>query len=108
MFLLIHTGGLWGHLSPACQEFGQEFLGDMASRGMKLKPPEPVGLSLSLSEYMQIVANAMDLKGVNSSFWQYVVKIQYLMMSIEHDPILANKLRDQSAIGDLVSNIFGG
>jgi hypothetical protein len=80
----------------------------MMDEGIKLKAPEPVGLSLSLPEYLQIINSTLNLKGLNSEFWQIVVKIQYLMMSIEKDPIIARKLKEQSAVSGFVSDIFGG
>jgi len=106
-FILIYNAGLWENLSEPCQAFGKSLLQEMMDKGVKLKAPEPVGLSLSLSEYMQIVSNSLNLKGLNSDFWQYVVRIQYLMMSIEKDPLMARKLKEQSAIGGYIAEIFG-
>jgi len=78
------------------------------NEGIKLSAPSSFGLSLSLPEYLQIINSSLNLKGLNSDFWQIVVKIQYLMMSIEKDPILARKLKEQSALSGFVSDIFGG
>ena len=98
---------MWDSLSDDCRQYGEALLQHLMNKGVKLKAPEPVGLSLSLSEYLQIVHDQLNFKGVNSDFWQLVVKIQYLMMSIEKDPIIANKMKERSALGGYISEIFG-
>lgn len=107
MFVLIHTSGLWDHLSDECKSIGEQFLQLAASDGIKINAPQPIGLSLSLSEYMNIVNHTLNLKNIDSSFWQIVIKIQYLMMSIEKDPMLAQQLKLQTPVGNTIENIFG-
>lgn len=107
VFVLIHTGGLWEHLSEQSQEIGKKFLQDIADSGYKLNPPQPIGLSLSLSEYLNVINRTLNLKGLDSQFWQIVVKIQYLMMTLEKDPLLAQRLKEQSAVSGFVDEIFG-
>ena len=107
MFLLIYNGELWDHLSQECQDFGQALLQEMMDSGEKLEAPKPIGLRMSLAQYMQIVGNTLNMKGADSEFWHLVIRIQYLMMSIEKDPLLAKKLRESADLNNAVSEVFG-
>ena len=107
LYVIIHTAGLWERLSEQSQTFGETLLKEAAARGYKIEPPAPVGLTMSMPEYMQLVNKTLNFKGVDSHFWQIVVQIVFLMMSIERDPILAQKLKEQNAVSEYVQNIFG-
>lgn len=107
MFLLIYNGGLWGHLSQECQDFGQNLLQEMMDNGVHLEAPKPIGLSLSLSQYLQIIGNTLNMKRAESDFWHLVIRIQYLMMSIEKDPLLAKKLQESTTLNNVVAEVFG-
>jgi hypothetical protein len=63
-----------------------------------LQPPTPIEMpemSLSLSEYYSIISDTMGLKNVESGFWVVVMRIVYLMMSIEKDPGFAAMVRKE-------------
>lgn len=107
MFLLIYNGNLWEHLSEECQKYGETLLQELVEQGIKLEPPQPMGLSLSLPQYMEIINRTLNLKQVQSDFWQLVVRIQYLMMSIEKDPLLAKKLQESTVVNNAVTEVFG-
>ena len=107
MFLLIYNGDLWEHLSDECQEYGQTLLQEMMDKGVKLEAPKPVGLRMSLSQYTQLIGATLNMKGADADFWHLVIRIQYLMMSIEKDPLLAKQLRDSTNLNDTVMEVFG-
>jgi hypothetical protein len=107
LYILLYNGGLWEHLTDDGRKYGESVLQEMMDTGVQFKAPEPRGMSLSISEYLQIIKRTLNIKGLDSDFWQIVVKIQYLMMSIEKDPILAQKFKDQTDMNNYVFDIFG-
>lgn len=107
MFLLIYNGDLWEHLSEECQEYGQTLLQEMMDKNVKLEAPKPIGLRLSLAQYTQLIGQTLDLKRAESDFWHLVIRIQYLMMSVEKDPLLLKQLTASTDLQSAVAEVLG-
>jgi hypothetical protein len=106
ILLLVFNAGMWESLEPEVQEKGQVLLQKLMDSGVELHAPEITSPRLSLSEYTNMIGSALDLTGLQSDFWIVVIKVCYLMMCAEKDPLFAQKLKESSNMGSYISEIF--
>lgn len=62
--------------------------------------PRRSTMKLDPDEHMNFVYNVLELNHLQSSFWKYVVKINWLMIALEKDPKLSSQIINS---GDMIS-----
>lgn len=107
ILLLVYNAGFWESLEPELQKKGEVLLKQMMDAGVELAAPQIQNPRLSLNEYIGLIGNALDLSDLQSDFWMIVIKICYLMMAAEKDPLFAQKLKDSQSMSGYLSEIFG-
>ena len=80
------------------------------------QPDEPIqpafsqSMQLSIGEYYKIISDTLGFKQVHSEFWIVVMRIVYLIMCIEKDPVIAMEIKqsmeEPTKLSGLVNNIF--
>ena len=108
ILLLVYNAGFWDSLDPTIQTKGEALLKQMMDDGVELDAPQAKSPRLSLNEYVTMIGNALDISGLQSNFWVIVIKICYLMISAEKDPLFAQKLKETTNMGNYLSEVFDG
>jgi len=108
LLLLIYNAGLWDSLEPEVRQKSEVFLKKIMDDGIEISAPEIQNPRLSLNEYIELVGGALGLEDLQSEFWVIVIKICYLMMSAEKDPLFTQKLKESQNMKGYLSEIFGG
>jgi hypothetical protein len=107
ILLLVYNAGFWDSLDPELQQKGQVLLQKMMDEGIELQPPQAQSPRLSLNEYISLIGNALGLDDLQSEFRVIVIKVCYLMMAAEKDPLFAQKLKESQNMRGYLSEIFG-
>jgi hypothetical protein len=93
--MLIYNKGGWDLLPPEIQEKGQQLFEKAKAEGIKTPEFQPPSTSpnLSLPEYTALLSDALGLGNLQSDFWVLVIRIAYIMISVEKDPTVAAHIR---------------
>lgn len=107
ILLLIYNAGFWESLDPQIQTKSEALLQQMMDEGIQLEGPKSQSPRLTLNEYISLIGNALDLSELQSEFWMIVIKVCYLMMAAEKDPLFAQKLKESQNMRGYLSEVFG-
>jgi hypothetical protein len=106
-FSLIKENKLWDELSEETQEAGNKVLRYLEELKIdRLKIPEPINkplMNMTTSEHAHVLVSTLDLQSTQSSFWQYVINITWVMILLEKNPEIVQQIKQ----GHDLENILG-
>lgn len=102
-FTLIYQAGLLDNMSQTAREFISEQgnIQEMITNG-KQPSLEP---RLTLKEYIQHIVNILEVPSSQHAFISYIVKVTYIMILSEKNPLVAQELRGVLNVNSMLKDI---
>lgn len=92
LFQILYRENLFGLLSEKNYTLGKELL--ETKFAIELGDLQNMGLKFTIDDHLKIASEVLDISEKTTDFWKIVVKINYIMMAIERNPIVAGELED--------------
>jgi len=105
-FSIIYKSGLLETMSPKAREFlsESEFVQQAitSGEGPSLEP------RLTLDEYCKHIINILDVPATQTDFTFFIVKVCYVMILAEKNPLVAQELRGVLQVNTALKDIMKG
>lgn len=100
---LIWEGQIFDQLKPATQQWVIENNLESLIRIDQTKRLEP---RLKLEEYERHILSAMKIPPTQREFYLTIIRVTYMMLLVEKNPLVAQELRGASVVSGLLDQLF--
>lgn len=92
LFQLLYRENLFALISEENYELGHVLL--TKTLGIDPGDMKSLGLRFTIDEHLKMASEVLDIHEKTSDFWEIVVRINFIMLSIERNPLLAGELEE--------------
>ncbi len=92
LYQILYGENLFGLLSEDNYNLGKSLLEEHL--GVEIEDLKNMGLKFTIDEHLNIASEMLNINETQTDFWKLVVKICYIILSIERNPFIAADIEE--------------